>query len=206
MTLQALYMAAPKPLAAVLTPVQSQWPLQSQCIAFYGDPRLPNWLEANTIHVPCPWPLHFETDTLTSILIHKKCADSLTRVLNNVWNACGQSVDKINELHYDRYSGSYNFRPIRSVAYGDVLVPALPGEDLAVSPTKMDAPISVLSMHAFAAAIDWDAEENMQHSQTHLFTDQSPLIVEFKKEGWVCGIDWVGSSIDPMHLQSARVR
>jgi lysozyme family protein len=205
-TLQALQMAQPKPLAAALTPAQSRWPLQSQCIAFYGDPRQPGWLEANTVQVPCPWPLHFETSTLHSILIHKKVAASLTRVLNNVWNDVGKSVDKINALHYDRYSGSYNFRPIRSVSYGDVFVPALANDDLAVSLTKLDAPISVLSMHAFAAAIDWDAEENQQHSQKHLFTDQSPLIVEFKKEGAVWGGNWSGSSVDGMHLQFARVK
>jgi hypothetical protein len=156
------------------------WPLQSQCIAYYGDPRSPNWLQANTIDVPCPWPLHMDKVTLSHILIHKKCSESLDRVLNNIWNAAGKSVSMIQKLRYDQYSGSYNLRNIRGSA-------------------------ASLSMHAFAAAIDWDAEENQQHSQKHLFQDDSLLVAKFKEEGWIWGGDWSPGSIDAMHMQAARV-
>jgi len=156
------------------------WPLQSQCLTFYGDPRVSGWLQANTIDVTCPWPLHMDAVTLSHILIQKKCADSLTRVLGAVWEAVGKDVTKINALHYDKYSGSYNLRNIRGS-------------------------VSALSMHAFAAAIDWDAEENQQHSMKHLFTDDSLLIVKFKEEGWIWGGDWSPGSIDAMHVQAARI-
>jgi hypothetical protein len=38
---------------------------------------------------------------VSHILIHKKCADSLTRVLNAIWDGVGKSMDKIKALHYD---------------------------------------------------------------------------------------------------------
>ena len=156
------------------------WPLQSQCIAFYGDPRVASWIQANTVDVPCPWPLFMGTIAISHILIHKKCAESLTRVLNNIWDATGKSLDTVKKLRYDQYDGSYNLRNIRGSA-------------------------SALSMHAFAAAIDWDAAENEQHSQKHLFQDDSLLVVQFKAEGWIWGGDWSPGSIDAMHVQAARV-
>ncbi len=156
------------------------WPVQSQCLAYYGDPRSPSWLQANTIDVPCPWPLHMGSVTITHILIHKKCAESLARVLNNIWQATGKSFSAIQKLRYDVYDGSYNLRTIRGST-------------------------AALSMHAFAAAIDWDAADNAQHSQKHLFHDDSLLVVKFKEEGWIWGGDWSPGSIDAMHVQAARV-
>jgi len=156
------------------------WPLQSQCLAFYGDPRAEGWLQSNTVDVACPWPLHMGGLVVPHILIHKKCAESLTRVLNAVWDAVGCDVEKIRARRYDIYDGSYNLRLIRGSA-------------------------SALSMHAFAAAIDWDAADNPQHAQKHLFADDSLLVVKFKEEGWVWGGDWSPGSIDAMHVQAARV-
>lgn len=156
------------------------WPLQSDMIQFYGDPAGANWLHANTIDVRCPWPLFMGNTPLQNILIHRRCAESLTRVLNNIWDAVGHDLSKIHELRYDQYSGSYNYRPMRG-GYA-------------------------LSCHAYAAAIDWDDQDNQQHSQHHLFTDDSLLVREFKAEGWVWGGDWSAASIDAMHVQAARVR
>jgi hypothetical protein len=156
------------------------WPLQKDCIAFYGDPSARNWLHDNTTDVVCPWPIFMGKDPVAHILIHKKCADSLTRVLGNIWDAVGKDVEKIKALRYDQYDGSYNFRPMRG------------GHSM--------------SMHAFACAIDWDAADNEQHSQKHLFTDSSLLVVKFKEEGWQWGGDWSAGSIDAMHVQAARVR
>jgi hypothetical protein len=159
--------------------VGNEWPLQSQAIAFYGDPRKNGWLHDNTVDVVCPWTLHSDGVVVSHILIHKKCAASLIRVLDAVWAGSGHDNSKIQQLRYDRFSGSYNLRKMRGGAS--------------------------LSMHSFACAIDWDAEDNEQHSQHHLFTDASPLIVEFKKEGWIWGGDWSPGSIDAMHVQAARI-
>jgi hypothetical protein len=155
------------------------WPLQRDCPQFYGDPNAKNWLHENTTDVSCPWPLLLEGKPVGHILIHKKCAESLVRVLGAVWDATGRDVAKIKELRYDQYDGSYNFRPMRG------------GHSL--------------SMHAYAAAIDWDAADNAQHTQKHLFQSDSLLIVKFKEEGWSWGGDWSAGSVDAMHVQAARV-
>jgi len=155
------------------------WPLQSQCVAFYGDPSARNWLHDNTTDVACPWPLFMGKIAVPHIVIHKKCAASLARVLNNIWDAAGKSLGNVQNLRYDQYDGSYNFRPMRDS--------------------------QALSMHAFAAAIDWDAADNEQHALNHLFRDDSLLVVKFKEEGWVWGGDWSADSIDAMHVQAARV-
>lgn len=154
------------------------WPLQHDCIAFYGNPAHKGWLHDNTIPITCPWTLHVGVTPTTHILIHKKCAESLARVLGNIWDTCERDYAKIQALRYDRYDGSYNFRPMRGSAQ--------------------------MSMHSFACAIDWDAADNAFHSKKHLFTDQSLLVVKFKEEGWIWGGDW--SSPDAMHVQAARIR
>lgn len=153
------------------------WPLQRDCIAFYGNPASAGWLQANTVSVLCPWELHVGAALTSHITIHKKCAESLGRVLNNIWAACGKDTKQIQAFRYDRYDGSYNFRPMRGG--------------------------SQMSMHAFACAIDWDAADNAFHSTHHLFTDQSLLVTKFKDEGWSWGGDW--HSPDAMHVQAARV-
>lgn len=159
--------------------MMNTWPLQSACEAFYGNPYAAGWLQANTTDVVCPWPLFVGKVKVSHITIHKKCAESLTRVLAAIWEAAGKDPAAIAKLRYDQYDGSYNLRPMRG------------GHNT--------------SMHGFAAAIDWDAAENEQHSQRHLFTDQSLLVVKFKEEGWIWGGDWSPSSIDSMHVQAARV-
>lgn len=160
-------------------PAIQNWPLQSNCMQFYGDPRQPGWLQKNTQTVLCPWPIHVGAVPVKGILIHNKCAASLKRVLQNVWDDCGHDIQKIKALKYDVYDGSYNLRVMRGGA--------------------------ALSMHSFACAIDWDAENNPFHSKHFLFTDQSILIKRFKEEGWIWGGDWSPGSQDAMHVQAARI-
>jgi hypothetical protein len=161
--------------------IANDWPTQAQATAYYGDPSKTGWLSANTTFVKPPWPIFIEGKPVTEgILIHKKVAPSLIRVLGNVWDAVGHDVAKIKELHYDQYDGSYNYRPIRG------------GHSL--------------SMHSYAVAIDWDAQNNQQHDTHHFFTDSSLLIVKFKEESWIWGGDWSVGSIDAMHVQAARIR
>jgi D-alanyl-D-alanine carboxypeptidase len=158
--------------ATILT--KQNWPTQAGAAAFYGTPG------SHLTHVPCPWVLHMDKDIVKAITIHEKCAASLTRVLAWVWETCGKDPEKIAALRYDRFSGSYNYRPMRGG--------------------------STLSMHAYGAAIDWDDADNAQHSHKHLFTAESALIKAFLDEGWEWGGNWSGGSIDAMHVQAAHVR
>lgn len=155
------------------------WPLQRECMIFYDDPRRDGWLAANTVNVACPWRLTVGDVHVSKILIHKKCAESLTRVLGAIWEAVGCDQAKIDELRYDVFDGSYNLRAMRG------------------NPNQM-------SMHSFACAIDWDAEDNPFRSRKHLFKSDSILVVKFKAEGWSWGGDW--TSPDAMHVQAARIR
>jgi len=160
------------------------WPLQSQCDAYYGNPRgagryNPTWAKSNLTHVHCPWPLRMGEIPIPSIAIHRRCAASLERVLARIWSEVGQSNARIRELRYDVFSGSFAYRAKRGA--------------------------TSLSMHAYGAAIDWDAPDNEMHSARHLFTPDSPLIRAFKEEGWSWGGDWSGSGVDAMHVQAARV-
>lgn len=176
-----------KTVTAVASDAPRQWPLQSQCDAFYGDPRPRNaheaynvaWAKANLVHVTCPWSLTDFKHHFSAIQIHKKAAPSLARVLARVWDDVGRSEAKIHELRYDVFSGSFVYRRKRGAAS--------------------------LSMHAYGVAIDWDAPDNPMHARRHLFTDDSPLIRAFKREGWVWGGDWAGDGVDAMHVQAARV-
>lgn len=173
-------LTAPKVVAPV-------WPLQSQCDGFYGNPRPRNvherynvaWAHENLTHVKCPWALTDFVHHFSSIQIHKKVAPSLERVLARIWDEVGRDPAKIHALRYDVFSGSFVYRNKRGA--------------------------KSLSMHAYGAAIDWDAPDNQMHARRHLFTDESPLIHAFKDEGWVWGGDWSGDGVDAMHVQAARV-
>jgi hypothetical protein len=159
---------------------KQNWPTQARAAAFYGNPGSKGWAASHLAEVSCPWTLRMDGTVLHAIRIHKLCAPSLARVLAWVWAQCGKDQEKIAALHYDRFSGSYNYRPMRGG--------------------------SALSMHAYGAAIDWDDADNQQHSHKHLFTADSPLIRAFLDEGWEWGGNWSGASIDAMHVQAAHVR
>lgn len=161
--------------------VEHRWPLQKDCTAFYGNPHHPNFEDEHIVSVPCPWHLVYEGKPIhnNAIRINRKCSESLTRVLSATWNILHQDQSAVEALRYHKYSGSFVVRPKRGG--------------------------STLSMHAFGAAIDWDDEDNVHHSQRHLFNNDSPLIQQFKAEGWIWGGDWHAFSVDAMHVQAARV-
>lgn len=160
--------------------IRNTWPTQAQAMSFYGNPSHSAWIKANLVSVPCPWTLHMDKDVLHAIQIHRKAAESLHRVLQYIWEKAGKTQEAIEKLHYDRYSGSYNYRPIRGG--------------------------SGLSMHSFGVAIDFDDQENQQHAEHHLFQPDSLIVKAFEGEGWIWGGRWSPASVDAMHFQAARVR
>lgn len=164
--------------------IKQTWPLQSQCDAYYGNPRglhgtySPKWAAANLTHVAVPWVLHDDKHyPVTHITIHHKCAQSLTRILTYIWEQCGEEQSAIETMHYDRYDGSFVFRVMRGG--------------------------HALSMHSYAIAIDFDADENEFGSHKALFNTNSLIVEAFEAEGWEWGGRW--SYPDNMHFQAARV-
>lgn len=137
------------------------WPKQSECDAFYGNPRGPygshvndHWYMDNIHFVVPPFVMHMGGILIKKIAIHRKCAESLARVLA----VPGIAGDAHN------FSGSFCYRAMRGSSH--------------------------LSMHAYGCAIDFNAEHNPFHSKIHQFQPGSPLVKAFESEGWVWGGRW----------------
>lgn len=158
------------------------WPLQKDCTKFYGNPRgsggkaNPQWEAENLVLVKCPWTLRFEGKFVSGIRIHKKCADSLKRVLAAIWEACGRSQAEIDRIGMSKYGGSYNFRSMRGS--------------------------NSLSMHSYGIAVDFDPSRNGLGDATPAMDHR--VVRAFEAEGWEWGGHW--SRPDGMHFQAARTR
>jgi hypothetical protein len=161
------------------------WPRQSECDAFYGNPRgvhngevSAHWYAANIVYVTPPFAVTYEGTRVKRIAMHQKCAGSFARVLDKY----SARFDPRHERYGDGtlpYGGSFCYRLIRGG--------------------------NTLSMHAYGCAIDFDVEHNpMGRLSPGGFHANSPLVLAFKEEGWTWGGDFV-SRPDPMHFQAARV-
>ncbi len=182
----AAYLGAAQPSEPTPPPVvdgliKNAWPTQADCPVFYGSPAQ---VTASLVHVHCPWVFTVEGTQSQTITIHSKCAPSLTRVLNFIWNhpAIGQSQEKIHAFGYDVFDGSYYPRNI--------------------------AGTNTPSIHSYGAAMDWNAAANPQHAPLTetKFKADSLIVYAFEAEGWVWGGRWTPAYIDAMHFQAARVR
>ena len=129
------------------------WPTQAECPAFYGDSEAS--IRAQLVSVHVPWLMNGKTQTIE---IHRKCAESLTRILNFIWERCGRSQDKIHEFGYDIFDGSFNWRFI--------------------------AGTSTPSVHSYGAAVDFDAAANPIRNPGK-FKPESLIVDAFTKEGWI---------------------
>lgn len=161
------------------------WPKQSQCDTFYGNPRGRDghasvvWEVANLTRVTPPYRMCFAGKPIKTITVHKKCADSLLRVLTRIWQVSGEDQKKIDQVGASIYGGCYNYRLTRGG--------------------------SILSMHAYACAIDLDPARNGFHDTTPNFENNPWVVKAFEDEGWIWGGRWKERSIDGMHFQASRV-
>jgi len=156
----------------------TQWPLQSECLAKFGNPATFGWGEKHLAHVKCPWQLHMGPLQIPYVKINTIASDSLERVFNHVWDWAGKDMDKIKSIHADNFSGDWVVRQARG--------------------------LKMISMHAYGLAIDFDAPNNQLGKSKHFFDKKNPLISAFLDEGWTWGGDW--SRPDAMHVQAARVK
>jgi hypothetical protein len=166
----------PPPVAGGTVLQHNVWPTQAECPAFYGNSEAE--VASHVVQVHVPWGMIGNVHGV--IPIHSKCAQSLTRILNFIWEQCGKSQDKIHALGYDVFDGSFVWRPI--------------------------AGTSTRSVHSYAAAIDFDAAQNPQHATNTKFKSDGLIVTAFETEGWIWGGRWSVGSVDAMHFQAARVR
>lgn len=158
------------------------WPLQRDCAKFYGDPRgkdgkaSAKWERENLVLVKCPWQLRFAGKPVSGIRIHRKCAESLSRVLTAIWERLGRSQAEIDRIGMSVYGSSYVFRAMRG------------GKSL--------------SMHSYGCALDFDPARNGLGNKTPAMDRR--VIEEFEREGWEWGGHW--SRPDGMHFQAARTK
>lgn len=158
---------------------QNQWPKQSELLSYYGNPAQNNaaWQRANLVYVNTPFAMHFEKFPVHRFMAHKKVAQSVDIVLRALWEFYKHDQAAIDAAHVSSYSGCYNFRSIRGS--------------------------NNLSLHAFGAAIDFDAEHNpMCYAKGKgFFQPNSPIVTMFKSQGWFWGGDYCVRK-DPMHFEA----
>ena len=141
----------------------NNWPNQSEADAFYGNPRGANgkaavrWKAQNLTQVIPPFAMHFVGTPVAHIMIHRKCAASLLRVLQSIWTASGDSQKKVNAWGASEFGGSFNFRLMRGSNH--------------------------LSMHAYGCAIDLAPQRFPMGRTASRFC--SEVLKAFADEGWV---------------------
>ncbi|MEW6125371.1 MAG: M15 family metallopeptidase [Pseudomonadota bacterium] len=153
-----------------------QWPLQKDCLAFYGEPTSRGWEASNLVVIKCPWVLRYEGKPAKGIRIHRKCAASLARVLDAIWDVVGRSQAEIDRIGMSTYGGSFEIRLMRGG--------------------------KAMSMHSYGCALDFDPDRNGLGDKTPAMDQR--VIAAFESEGWEWGGHW--SRPDGMHFQAARTR
>lgn len=163
----------------------NQWPLQSQCDDFYGNPRgvgdrpSRTWEARNLVRIFPSFQMTYDGRPYAGgITIHKKCAESLGRVLEEIWQSAGKQQEVVDEWGVSAYGGAYNYRLKRGG--------------------------NTLSQHSWGCAIDLDPDRNGFGDPTPNFAKCPEVLSAFAREGWVWGGTW--GKPDGMHWQAALVK
>lgn len=131
--------------------------------------------QSNLISIAPPYPMLYDGKAIKTLRCHKKVADSLLRVLNSIKDIIARHPEDRDEAQ--DYGGCYNFRPKRGG--------------------------TSLSIHAWGAAIDLDADDNTFRDHWPLQADMPLSIIEaFAREGWISAAAFWG--YDAMHFQATR--
>ena len=156
-----------------LMPKPNPWPLSDQksLKLFYGTPGD----ESNLVMIDLPYNMYYDGKHVSRTRVHKKCADSLLRILNNIKDLFPHHPQIEDEAQ--DYGGVYNFRNKRGgTSY---------------------------SLHAWGAAIDLDADDNTFKDSWPIKADMPLEIMEcFAREGWKsAGAFW---GYDAMHFEATK--
>jgi D-alanyl-D-alanine carboxypeptidase len=139
------------------------WPTQAEADGFYGNPRgrngkaSKNWEATNLVAITPPFQLHFAGSIIRQFKIHRKCAASLGRVFDAIWQAAGHDQKKIEQWGVSTFGGSYNFRLMRGS--------------------------NRLSMHSYGCAIDLAPDRFPMGRKLPCFAPE--VLAAFDAEGWV---------------------
>ena len=170
------------------------WPSQSDVLANrspYGDPRgrdrtqmSPKWEAENITRILPPFRMTYAGQPITrGIRVHKHCAASLSRVLQNLMTAAKGKQETLDHWGVSIFGGVVMYRLMRD------------GNNL--------------SIHSYGAAIDLDPSRNGLYDRMPRFAEFPAVLAAFKAEGWRWGGDWNrnGTSADDrradgMHWQA----
>lgn len=167
----------------------TSWPTQTDVLANrspYGDPRgkdrtrmSPQWEAANITSIVPPFRMTYAGTPIKRIRVHKHCAASLARVLQNLLDAATRHEPKSPQKLLDHWGVS--------IFGGVVMYRLMRGG-------------SRLSIHSYGAAIDLDPARNSLGDSTPRFANFPEVMKAFADEGWIWGGTW--SRADGMHWQA----
>lgn len=159
----------------------NKWPLQSECFGLFGNPSLPKFERNHLVRIKIPYKMHMGDIPITRITMNKICAESTLRILEKIQTYYNNDYDAMENAGVTDFGGAWNVRTMRGG--------------------------SNLSMHAYGLAIDLNADLNPLGKKPGWkkgsFTEDHPVVIMFREEGWVWGGPW--SRPDGMHFQAAIV-
>lgn len=161
--------------------MSNKWPLQKDCISFYGNPRSLNFERDNIIAIKLPWAAYYGNSLVSRVSVHKKCAEAFLQWFDIVWTNAEKRQATIDAWGMSQYSGGFVVRVKRAG--------------------------STLSMHSYGCALDFDAPRNpfrVTNPRFAIPAIQENVVEPFKKLGGTWGGDW--HPPDGMHFQFATVR
>lgn len=131
--------------------------------------------EGNLVTFTFPFPTFYDSRRVLTGRCHRKVKDSLLRILTRIGEQHGGNREVMEAA--EDYGGIYNFRSKRGG--------------------------SSLSVHAWGAAIDLDADDNSFRCSWPMQSDMPLAIIEeFAREGWVSAAAFWG--YDAMHFQATQ--
>ncbi len=156
-----------------LMPRQNPWPRSDMASMREFYGRAGD--ETNLVNLTPPYTMLYEGRSIKTLRCHKLVAPSLGRVLLALKDLQKTAEEMADEAQ--DYGGCFNFRPKRGG--------------------------TSLSMHAWGAAIDLDADDNTFRDSWPMQADMPLEIMEaFAREGWIsAGAFW---GYDAMHFQATQ--
>jgi hypothetical protein len=153
----------------------NKWPREADADEFYGhSDGSSKWEAEHLVTFEAPYALYMDGQLIRRIRCHKKVEQSLYKILSAI-QAHYKTPEAIKAVGLDQYDGCYNYRNVRGR--------------------------NGLSMHAYGAAVDFDAAHNPLGA---VFGSMPKEVVEiFKSEGWRWGGDYSGRK-DFMHFEACR--